>query len=137
MLADLGEVQQMYSGTDELDQRLRELDDLLNTEADAVQAQIARNARVAQNQDDYSAAYDAAVSRYETTKAEREKVAADIRKRGIRRREFERFITELEKLPGLVTEFDEAIWGSLVEYVTVGKDKTMVFTLLGGTEMQV
>ena len=102
-----------------------------------VQKLIVQNARVAQNQDDYNVAYDAAVSCYEATKAEREKVAADIRQRGIRRREFERFITELEKLPGLVTEFDEAIWGSLVEYVTVGKDKTMVFTLLGGTEMQV
>ena len=41
-----------------------------------------------------------------------------------------------EKLPEAVSEFDEAIWGSLVEYVTVGKDKTMVFTLIGGTEMR-
>ncbi len=71
----------------------------------------------------------------EATKAEREKVAADIRQRGIRRREFERFITELEKLPEVVPEFDEALWGSLVEYVTVGKDKTMVFTLIGETEI--
>jgi len=47
----------------------------------------------------------------------------------------ERFITELEKLPDAVSEFDDALWGSLVEYVTVGKDKTMVFTLLGGKEM--
>ncbi len=69
-------------------------------------------------------------------KAEREKVAVDIRQRGIRRREFERFITELEKLPEAVSEFDDALWGSLVEYVTVGKDKTMAFTLIGGTEMR-
>ncbi len=26
-------------------------------------------------------------------------------------------------------------WGSLMDYVTVGKDKTMVFTLIGGTEI--
>jgi len=32
-------------------------------------------------------------------------------------------ITELEKLPDVVTEFDEALWGSLVETVTVyGKE---------------
>ncbi len=49
---------------------------------------------------------------------------------------FERFITEPEKLPKAVSEFDEALRGSLVEYVTVGKDKTMVFTLIGGTEMK-
>ena len=60
----------------------------------------------------------------------------DIRQRGIRRREFERFIAELEKLPGAVTEFDEALWGSLVEYVTIKKDKTMVFTMIGGTEIE-
>ena len=64
------------------------------------------------------------------------KAAADIRRRGIRRREFERFITELEKLPEAVSEFDETLWGSLVDYVTVGKDKTMVFTLIGGTEVK-
>ncbi len=91
---------------------------------------------MALNQEDYNASYDAAVSRYEATKAEREKVAADIRQRGIRRREFERFITELEKLPEAVSEFDETLWGSLVDYVTVGRDKTMTFTLIGGTEMK-
>ena len=91
---------------------------------------------MALNQDDYNVAYDAAISRYETTKAEREQAAADIRQRGIHRREFERFITELEKLPEAVSEFDDALWGSLVDYVTVGKDKTMVFTLIGGTEMK-
>ena len=67
--------------------------------------------------DQYNAACDAAVSWYEEIKAEREKVVAGIRRRGIRRR-----------------EFDDAPWGSLVDCVPVGKDKTMVFTLIGGTE---
>ena len=62
-------------------------------------------------------------------------MAADIRQRGISRREFERFITELEKLPETVSEFDETLWGSLVDYVTVCKDKTMVFTLPGEIEV--
>ncbi|MBR4333918.1 MAG: zinc ribbon domain-containing protein, partial [Clostridia bacterium] len=75
LLADLREIQQTYSGTDELSQRLHELEERLNAEAEAVQELIAKNARVAQNQDDYNAAYDAAVSYYEVTKAEREKVA--------------------------------------------------------------
>ena len=136
LLADLREIQQTYSGTDELSQRLHELDDHLNAEAEMVRELIAQNARVALNQDDYNATYDAAVAKYEATKAERDKAAADIRRRGIRRREFEWFITELEKLPEAVSEFDDALWGSLVEYVTVGKDKTMVFTLIGGTEMK-
>ena len=36
-------------------------------------------------------------------------LAAEIRQRGIRRREFERFITTLESLPDQVTDFDETL----------------------------
>ena len=39
-------------------------------------------------------------------------------------------------MPEAVSDFDDALWGGLVKYVTVGKDKTMVFTLIGGTEMK-
>ncbi len=66
----------------------------------------------------------------------KDSVAVDIRQRGIRRREFKKFSIELEKLPEAVSDFDETLWGSLVEYVTVAKDKKMVFTLIGGTEMK-
>lgn len=108
----------------------------MNTEADAVQDLIATNARVAQNQDDYNVRYEALVSQYEATKAERDRVAAEIRQKGIRRREFERFITTLEKLPEEVTAFEGAMWSSLVEYVTVSGKDDLCFTLACGVEMQ-
>ena len=56
------------------------------------------------------------VCRYEATKAERDALAVEIRQRDIRRREFERFITTLESLPDVVTDFDEALWDSLAVY---------------------
>ena len=43
-------------------------------------------------------------------------LTAEIRQRGIRRREFERFITTLESLPDVVTDFSEDLWGSLAVY---------------------
>ena len=73
--------------------------------------------------------YDAAVSCYEATKAEREKVAVDIRQRGIRRREFERFITELEKLlrfaesAPVIENFDDELFQTFVDHIVVyGRD---------------
>ena len=129
LLADLREIQATYSGTDGREQRLRELDERLNAEADAVQELIAENARVAQNQDDYNRRYDEAVSRFETTKVERDALAAEIRQRGIRRREFERFITTLETLPDEVTDFSEDLWVSLVEYLTVYAKDDLRFML--------
>ena len=98
---------------------------------------IAENARVAQNQDDYNRRYDEAVSRFETTKAERDALAAEIRQRGIRRREFERFITTLESLPDEVTDFSEDLWGSLVEYLTVYAKDDLRFMLPCEVEMGV
>ena len=56
-------------------------------------------------------------------------LAAEIRQRGIRRREFERFITTLETLPDEVTDFSEDLWGSLVEYLTVYAKDDLRFML--------
>jgi chromosome segregation ATPase len=136
ILADLREIQATYSGTDDLENTLRELDERLNREADAVQELIATNARVAQNQDEYSVRYDALVSGYEATKKERDRVAAEIRQKGIRRREFQRFIAALEKLPDEVTEFEEGMWSDLVESMTVYSKDDLRFTLPCKTEIK-
>ena len=80
--------------------------------------------------------YDALVSRFETTKAEYEKITADIAAKGIRRRELERFIQSVEKLPEAVTEFDEALWGSLVDHLTVNAKDDIVFTMASGMEIK-
>lgn len=136
LLQDLRDVQKALSDTQALVEQLRKLDERMNAEADAVQEMIATNARIAQKQEEYRAAYDALVSKYEATKAERDRVDAEIRQHGIRHREFERFIAEVEKLPEVVTEFDEALWGSLVAYVTVyGKDD-LRFTMTDGSEIK-
>ena len=92
---------------------------------------------MAQNQEEYTIRYDALVSRFEATKAEYEKVTSDISARGIRRRELDRFIQSVEKLPEMVTEFDEALWGSLVDHLTVNAKDDIVFTLTSGMEMKV
>lgn len=79
LVADLREIQRTYSGTDALRPRLRELDEQLGRGTDDVQELIAQNARVAQNQEEYNARYDAAVSHYEATKAERNSLATESR----------------------------------------------------------
>ena len=56
--------------------------------------------------------------------------------KGIRRREFGRFIQSVETLPDAITEFDEALWGSLVDHVTVHNKDNIVFTLTSGMEIK-
>jgi len=40
----------------------------------------------------------------------------------------------LQNLDGTVAGFDENLWSSLVDHITVMKDKKVVFTFKGGTE---
>ena len=136
ILADLREIQATYAGTDDLEKTLRELDEQMNRDADAIQELIATNARVAQNQDDYNARYDALVSSYEAVKKRRGDVAAEIRQKGIRRREFARFIAAVEKLPNEVTEFEESMWSDLVESMTVYAKDDIRFILPCETEIK-
>ena len=106
----------------------------MNADADAVRNRIARNARVAQDRDEYSVRYEAPAPRFEATRARYGKVTAEIAAKGIRRREPERFIQSVEKLPERVTEFDEALRGSMVDHVTVYVKDNNALTLTGGME---
>ena len=97
---------------------------------------IAENARVAQNQEEYSIRYEALSARFQETKDKYDAVTAEIAQRGIRRWEFGRFIHSLEALPEKVTEFSEELWGSLVDHVTVYSKENIVFTLTSGMEIK-
>ena len=55
----------------------------MNVDADAVQEAIAENARVAQNQEEYSIRYEALSARFQETKDKYDAVTAEIAQRGI------------------------------------------------------
>ena len=135
ILEELREDQAMLTGTEDLEKEQKRLAEQMNVDADAVQEAIAENARVAQNQEEYSIRYEALSARFQETKDKYDAVTAEIAQRGIRRREFGRFIHSLESLPEMVTEFSEELWGSLVDHVTVHSKDNIVFTLTSGMEI--
>ena len=136
MIKELRSVRDMLTGTEELEREQKQLAEQMNVDADAVHVLIAENARVAQDQEEYNLRYEALVSRFEKTKEKYEKVTADITAKEIRRRELERFIRSVEKLPDMVTEFDEALWGSLVDHMTINSREDIVFTMTSGMEIR-
>ena len=81
----------MLTGTEDLEKEQKRLAEQMNVDADAVQEAIAENARVAQNQEEYSIRYEALSARFQETKDKYDAVTAEIAQRGIRRREFGRF----------------------------------------------
>jgi len=97
---------------------------------------IAENARVSQNQTEYQKRYNNLVNRYDKTKEQYEAVTAKIQGRRLRNEQLGVFIDNL-KNQHLIGKFDERLWCSLVDYITVnGKDDIRV-TFKDGTEIRV
>ena len=46
------------------------------------------------------------------------------------------FIKVLKAQDGAIGEFDGSLWGSMVEFVTVGRNKEITFTFRDNTEIQ-
>ena len=84
----------------------------------------------------YNKRYNALVERYDKLKAEYDEVSTLISDNDARNEQMGRFITVLKEQDGVLTEFDEGLWGSLVEKLVVKSktDVTMVFK--DGTEIK-
>lgn len=122
--------------TDTLVEEKERLEEDMRVLVEMTQSIVAENARVALNQDDYQKRYDDLVARYDTAKARYDEVVAAIAAKEAQSERLANFIRILKEQDGIIKEFDSSLWGCLVEYVTVGRDKTIVVTFKDGTEIQ-
>lgn len=97
---------------------------------------VAENARVAQNQDDYQKRYDGLVRRYDEAKARYDEVVAAISTKESQSERLADFIKVLKVQDGTISKFDGSLWGSMVEFITVGRNKEITVTFRDGTEIQ-
>jgi hypothetical protein len=77
------------------------------------------------------------VKRFESTKLRLSEVEEQLSQKRSRKEVFRKFISDLEKQDGVITEFNEEIWCSLVDFVTVGKDGKLTFTFKNEVTIEV
>lgn len=95
----------------------------MNQTAVLIQKCIGENARVILNQMEYQERYEGLAMRFDTAKARLEEVSELVSGKKARGELVEAFIVALGRQDGLITEFDERLWFSFVNFVTVyGKD---------------
>lgn len=75
--------------------------------------------------------------RFDDVKARLDEITHTITERQAKRQKIEMFLSGLEKQESLITEFDENLWYSMVEYVTVFNKEDIRFTFKDGTEINV
>ena len=105
--------------------------------AELIQQCIKENARIALDQAEYQVRYDGLAERFDWTKARLDEVGNAITEKQAKKEQIERFLAELEQQDGVTTEFDENLWYSLVDFVTVFNKEDIRFTFKNGTEIKV
>ena len=85
----------------------------------------------------YLERYNALVRRYDETKAKLDETADRIRAKEARSIRLSEFIRTLREQETAIMEFDEKIWGSLVDFVTVRRGREMTVTFRDGTEITI
>ena len=100
-----------------------------------MQKLVEANARVAQNQEEYEKHYNELVKRHDALMEQYNKVITDIAEKGRRKAVLANFVSALKKQKGIIDKFDEDLWCSLVDFVTVGRKKEIKVTFRDGTEI--
>lgn len=104
----------------------RQLEEEMSVLVEMTQNIVEENASVAQDQEEYQKRYDSLVERYDTAKARYDDVVAAISAKEAQSERLVNFIKVLKSQDGTISEFDGSLWGSMVEFVTVGRDKEII-----------
>ena len=114
-----------------------QLQEELNVVAGLVQQCIKENARIALDQKEYQKRYDGLAKRLDNVQGRLDEVIQTITEKQAHREKIELFLEGLQKQKKLITEFDEDLWYSLIEYVKVFDKEDIRFTFKDGTEIKV
>ena len=97
---------------------------------------IAENSQTAQNQEEYAARYNGFVERYEKAKSRVAELRSIKTARQAQADAIGAFMFEVQELDTL-SEFDDKLWLTVIDTVTVHADGRMTFKFQGGTEIDV
>jgi len=134
IIRNMEAVIEQLSDSSGLEMEREKLEQEMTVLAEMVRNCVAENARTAMDQGKYQERYSGLAERYETLKEKHDKVSGEIAARTARSQMMGKFLDTLKK-NGVVEEFDEVLWGDIVDYVTVDCEKKLVFTFRNGVEI--
>lgn len=136
IIANLETMRKTLTATKDLVEEKARLNDEMEVLARMVEKIVDENARVAQNQSDYQKRYNELVEKHEEARGRYEKVEQEIKARELQNSRLKFFISFLKKQEAIIQDFDETLWGCMVDHVTVYQGKKITITFRDGTEVE-
>jgi len=120
-----------------LDSETSELKTEISVVTELSRQLIDENARIALNQDEYQKQYAELLNRHETAVNRLSELENECQKRSVKRENISRFMTDISGREDVLTEFDEALFCSTVETITVTAEGNLIFKFRDGSEISV
>lgn len=126
----------VLTDTKEIDREMSELLSELEVVTELIKKCMAENSSSAQDQEKYTERYNKYVDRYEKAKSKYDGLKQKSENKLSKRKAIDRFIFDLLKRDELLTEFDNCLWLTVVDTVTVQSDGILLFKFNDGTEIK-
>ncbi|MCL1976226.1 MAG: recombinase family protein [Firmicutes bacterium] len=120
-----------------LETKLEEAQTACDAAVGRMRRYVEENTRQIQNQEEYKRHFCELDDECKATGKFVADIKGEILERGIRREKIRRYLDELRQVGDIVTEFDEGLWQTMVESVTINTDKSLIFIFMDGTEIPV
>ena len=136
ILSNLELVMKTVSDTTKLIEEKDDLIEKMGSIVERTQNCVNQNAKKIQNQHEYQKRYNELTEQYDNIKDRYDEVIYEIKQKNAHAEKIRQFIEVLKLNESLISEFDEALWGSMVEYITVESEKRTV-TFKDGTVLTI
>lgn len=120
------------SDTSSIERKLRALETEQGMIADQLQGSMSESISI--DQSDYNQRYDSLFKRYEAITSEIEALSSELTESRSRSELLREFMAEVSSRDGILAEFDESLWYSTVDKVTVTPEKELIFRYRNGDE---
>lgn len=131
------EMKSLMCITDDLVKEKEHLAGEMAVVAEMTHDAIAENARVAQDQTEYQKRYAGLVERYDGIKERYDEVIAAIKDKEAMVIRLDEFVKALKSQNGVLEEFNEDLWGSMIDHITVGREKELNVKFKDGIEITI
>jgi len=134
IFANLREIKsELFDGL-KLEAERADLQSELAVVAELIQKNLPASASIVQDAERQKQ-LDALIGRFDAAKARIAEITETITSRNTRRDKLDNFIRELAQQPDLISEWDDRLWVTLVDHMTVGAGYDITFTFKDGSQI--
>lgn len=131
------EIVTALTDTSDLDTELKNLQNESEVLVGLIQKIISENAKTAMDQEEYNRRYDAYSEQFGAARRRMAEIEDIRQERNAKRTRIQLFMERLKVQSDIVEQFDEELWYSTVDYMTVYEDGRLVFTFRDGRQVEI